>query len=471
MNGNWFGLAAFGGVFAMLYTKLKAVGSRIVGLLLVRETFLGEAIPRDLALYLYKTMWRSSLMPHVYDEATLFEQTRKGFICVPALRTTSTVLWLGWRPIWLSTSGGEATLTYLRGAFDIDTLYRDCERFWRERIARKTSESSRYAVYRTFGRRIETGSGGRSAGGRQNESSGEPTAQARAIDSSPAAHVLRTRTGVTELLGHTWDEFQPAVVAGVRQMDRLAVASDALSLCRVAVQWLESCDWYIERNIPWRLGMLLHGAPGNGKTSFVRSLAQDLKIPVFVFDLSTMDNEDLNTAWRSAVKDAPCVILLEDIDGVFNGRKLQRGEGGRREALTFDALLNTIDGVESSGGVLLVVTTNDLSAVDPALGVPLESDPTRTTRAGRLDYAAEFGPPSAAGRELIARRIMAGFEGEVPGLVRAGAGESGAQFQERCRRRALELYWAREHPAGGDKADHVGPERLELGYAGNGAVR
>ena len=38
--------------------------------------------------------------------------------------------------------------------------------------------------------------------------------------------------------------------------------------------------------------------------------------------------------------------------------------------LTFDCLLNCLDGVERTDGIFTIVTTNDISKVDPALGQP-----------------------------------------------------------------------------------------------------
>ena len=47
------------------------------------------------------------------------------------------------------------------------------------------------------------------------------------------------------------------------------------------------------------------------------------------------------------------------------------GKGGPLlNPLTFDCLLNCLDGVERSDGIFTIITTNDIAKVDPALGHP-----------------------------------------------------------------------------------------------------
>jgi hypothetical protein len=58
-------------------------------------------------------------------------------------------------------------------------------------------------------------------------------------------------------------------------------------------RWHQAKAFYQSRHIPWRLGALLYGPPGTGKTSFVRAVAEELDLPVHVFDLSTMNNREL----------------------------------------------------------------------------------------------------------------------------------------------------------------------------------
>ena len=229
--------------------------------------------------------------------------------------------------------------------------------------------------------------------------------------------------------------------------------------------WKSHEEWYRELGIPWRRGYLLHGKPGTGKTSFIRALAQELGMPVHSFNVSSLEDYTFTAAWKTMMRDAPCIALLEDIDTAFHGRKPIKDPD---DQMSFGHLLNTLDGVEVPHGVLLFVTTNDLSKVDPALGGPdpdlgAAEDPERPRRPGRVDRRVEMGPLSEEGRRKMAGRILEG-EG-VEEATAAGADETAAQFQERCFRIALARLWGQEQVVPGPGVPPSGePDRNSLAY-------
>jgi hypothetical protein len=218
--------------------------------------------------------------------------------------------------------------------------------------------------------------------------------------------------------------------------DALSLTPELLDLVEEIKFWHDEEDWYDSRGVPWRRGYVFEGKPGTGKTSFVRALAEELDLPIHIPDLSTMDNGELGEAWAKALANTPCIILIEDVDAVFNGRS-----NIANKVLTFDCLLNCIDGVERANGVLLVVTTNHLELVDPALGGPAGASAVSADampeRPGRVDRVVHFAELDDAGRKKMALRIMRDCPHEIPAQIAVGGADTAAQFQERCFRVAL----------------------------------
>jgi len=222
---------------------------------------------------------------------------------------------------------------------------------------------------------------------------------------------------------------------------KLALSADAMNAFGEAAYWKNNRNWYTAKGLPWKRGWLLYGAPGTGKTSFARAVAQELDLPIVVLNIGTMTNKDLFDAWKTVVQDTPCLVLIEDIDNVFNGRT-NIVDGGDAAPLTFDCLLNVIDGVDINDGMFMIITTNHADKLDQAIGLP-DSD-GMTCRPGRIDRAILFDKLDESGMRKIAGRILSDCLHLVDGIVEAGLrhGDSGAQFQERCRKAAERIMTA-----------------------------
>ena len=142
-------------------------------------------------------------------------------------------------------------------------------------------------------------------------------------------------------------------------------------------QFEKSEDWYKKKGIPYRRGYLLHGPPGTGKTSLTQAIAGALGYNICYVNLSGehMDDDSLNRLLNNSPGKA--LILLEDIDAIFESRekveKIQIQRGGPRR-VSFSGLLNALDGIRSQEGKILFMTTNHKDRLDPALLRPGRSD-------------------------------------------------------------------------------------------------
>jgi SpoVK/Ycf46/Vps4 family AAA+-type ATPase len=204
-------------------------------------------------------------------------------------------------------------------------------------------------------------------------------------------------------------------------------------------RWYDSKEWHAKKGIPWRFGAGLFGPPGTGKSSMARALAQEFDMPIHIYDLTTMDNEELVKAWKDSLVEAPCMVLFEDLDRIFDENKNIKKTGDKQKGITLDCLLNCINGVEPSEGILVLVTANDVTKLDTALGVPDENG--NSTRPGRLDKCVYFGPLEEAQRAIIAKRILEDCPHHIEKTIKDGEGETGAQFENRCAKLALSHFW------------------------------
>lgn len=134
----------------------------------------------------------------------------------------------------------------------------------------------------------------------------------------------------------------------------------------------ETKKLYSEFGIPYHRTYCLFGPPGTGKSSLIMSLVSQCQKNIGVLSLSRK-TDDLS--FVRAVSSVPknTVLLLEDIDCLMGERQ------DKTSQITFSALLNSLDGVQSKKGLIIFITTNYFLKLDPAF-----------CRPGRIDYVLEF---------------------------------------------------------------------------------
>jgi hypothetical protein len=217
-------------------------------------------------------------------------------------------------------------------------------------------------------------------------------------------------------------------------------------------------------------------------------------MPIYVFNLAEMSNLELIRSWCDMQVNVPCIALIEDIDNVFHGRENVARKNGtlpfllpRKKdedsdrvrapftPLTFDCLLNCLDGVERADGIFTIITTNDISKVDPALGQPRKLPDGATefisTRPGRIDKAVELTYMEPADKKRMAQRILGEYPAQQQAMLEfidkyPALDETPAQFQERCGQIALACFWKDQQRKESGLALPDRPAPLWTHYAG-----
>ncbi|MCF0242094.1 MAG: ATP-dependent metallopeptidase FtsH/Yme1/Tma family protein [Treponema sp.] len=145
-------------------------------------------------------------------------------------------------------------------------------------------------------------------------------------------------------------------------------------------------------------GILLEGAPGNGKTLFARALAEEAGvsfIPAKATDFESMfmaiGPMKVKMLFRKARKNAPCIVFIDEFDGIGTRRNYSGSAIETENTRIVTAMLNELDGFEPHLGVLVLAATNSRDALDEAL-----------IRPGRFDakYVVPF-PDEKTRLELI----------------------------------------------------------------------
>jgi len=219
----------------------------------------------------------------------------------------------------------------------------------------------------------------------------------------PGSSVL-LHNKVLSVVGILQDEVDPLV--SVMKVDKAPLESYAdiggldqqIQEIKEAVELpLTHPELYEEVGIKPPKGVILYGPPGTGKTLLAKAVANQTSATFLRVVGSELIQKYLGDGpklvrelFRVAEELAPSIVFIDEIDAVGTKRYDSHSGGEREIQRTMLELLNQLDGFDSRADVKVIMATNRIETLDPAL-----------IRPGRIDRKIEFPLPDFKTKKMI----------------------------------------------------------------------
>eukprot|EP00188_Purpureofilum_apyrenoidigerum_P004276 Plantae.Rhodophyta-Purpureofilum_apyrenoidigerum.ctg4746.p1 GENE.Plantae.Rhodophyta-Purpureofilum_apyrenoidigerum.ctg4746~~Plantae.Rhodophyta-Purpureofilum_apyrenoidigerum.ctg4746.p1 ORF type:complete len:406 (-),score=104.62 Plantae.Rhodophyta-Purpureofilum_apyrenoidigerum.ctg4746:150-1367(-) len=203
-------------------------------------------------------------------------------------------------------------------------------------------------------------------------------------------------------------------------------------------------------------GVILYGPPGTGKTLLARAVAHHTDCTFIRVSGSELVQKYIGEGSRMvrelfvmAREHAPSIIFMDEIDSIGGSRMNSSGGGSGDSEVqrTMLELLNQLDGFEPTKNIKVLMATNRIDILDPAL-----------LRPGRIDRKIEFPNPNEDARLDILKihsrkmNLMRGID--LAKIAKQMNGASGAEMKAVCTEAGM--YALRERRV------HVAQEDFEM---------
>ncbi|RLV91001.1 26S protease regulatory subunit 4 [Spathaspora sp. JA1] len=156
-------------------------------------------------------------------------------------------------------------------------------------------------------------------------------------------------------------------------------------------------ELYEEMGIKPPKGVILYGAPGTGKTLLAKAVANQTSATFLRIVGSELIQKYLGDGprlvrqiFQIAADHAPSIVFIDEIDAIGTKRYESTSGGEREIQRTMLELLNQLDGFDDRGDIKVIMATNRIESLDPAL-----------IRPGRIDRKILFENPDANTKKKI----------------------------------------------------------------------
>lgn len=179
-------------------------------------------------------------------------------------------------------------------------------------------------------------------------------------------------------------------------------------------------------------GVILYGEPGTGKTLLAKAVANETSATFLRVVGSELIQKYLGDGpklvrelFRVAEEHAPSIVFIDEIDAIGT-KRYESNSGGEREIQrTMLELLNQLDGFDSKTDVKVILATNKIDTLDPAL-----------IRPGRIDRKIEFPLPDIKNKKKIFQihvsRMSMSEDVNLDEFIQAKDDLSGADIKAIC---------------------------------------
>ena len=221
---------------------------------------------------------------------------------------------------------------------------------------------------------------------------------------------LTSSTWTQQIYTNSGSEWKSSPSNNTRKLDTIILKDCLKDEIKSDLQlFLNSEDWYKERDIPYSRGYLFYGYPGTGKTSMIKGMSLYCKRHIHFLMLSEVRSDSELIELLKKINYKETVLVIEDIDAMADIVKerdnississinnsdsddssvdstdfkkikkngdiiIMTGNTGigeqpaQKSSLTLSGLLNAIDGVFTCHGRILIMTTNHPEVLDAAL--------------------------------------------------------------------------------------------------------